>query len=284
MIQPEIFDRLMSAAPVTLVVLALIPLALGLIGYLVPLQTAPAASRCRACTSSRTGSTWSAGSSIYASFLWTAPDAGTMALAPLSDTVFAPANGIDAWIVGTALATAGFVCFAINLVATLAGMRAPGLAWRRMPLFSWAAAVIAWLLLVVGPVMIAALTMLEIDRHFDGVFFDAGEGGAPLLYEHLASIFFTGAYADRPPGRGRGDLRDPAHLRAQADLQPPRRRRVVRRDRRPRPARLDAEHVRGAAPRGLDDHGDVLRALAAGPDRGPRLRLGGDDLGRDAAS
>lgn len=194
MIQPEIFDRLMSAAPVTLVVLALIPLALGLIGYLVPLQ---AGARGVALPRLHQLSYWLylvGGIAIYASFLWTAPDAGTMALAPLSDTVFAPANGTDAWIVGTALATAGFVCFAINLVATLAGMRAPGLAWRRMPLFSWAAAVIAWLLLVVGPVMIAALTMLEIDRHFDGVFFDAGEGGAPLLYEHMASIFFTGAY------------------------------------------------------------------------------------------
>ena len=50
------------------------------------------------------------------------------------------------------------------------------------------------MLLVIGPVMIAALTMLEIDRHFDGVFFDSQEGGAPLLYEHLAYIFFTGTY------------------------------------------------------------------------------------------
>ena len=36
--------------------------------------------------------------------------------------------------------------------------------------------------------------MLIIDRRFDGVFFDSGEGGAPVLYEHLAYIFFTGAY------------------------------------------------------------------------------------------
>ena len=68
------------------------------------------------------------------------------------------------------------------------------MAWRRVPLFSWAAAVSGYLLLVIGPVMLAALTMLLIDRHFDGVFFDAGEGGAPLLYEHLAWFFFTGAY------------------------------------------------------------------------------------------
>jgi cytochrome c oxidase subunit I len=36
--------------------------------------------------------------------------------------------------------------------------------------------------------------MLFIDRNYGGVFFDAGEGGAPLLYEHLAWFFFTGAY------------------------------------------------------------------------------------------
>ena len=132
---------------------------------------------------------------LYASFLYTAPESGTMALPPLSDTVFTPSNGTDAWIAGTALATLGFVCFAINLIVTLrTGCGRPGLAWRRMPLFSWAATVIGYLLLVIGPVMIAALTMLEIDRRFDGVFFDPGEGGAPLLYEHLAYIFLTGAY------------------------------------------------------------------------------------------
>jgi heme/copper-type cytochrome/quinol oxidase subunit 1 len=52
----------------------------------------------------------------------------------------------------------------------------------------------SYLLLVIGPVMLAALTMLFIDRHYGGVFFNAGEGGAPLLYEHLAWFFFTGAY------------------------------------------------------------------------------------------
>jgi cytochrome c oxidase subunit 1 len=49
-------------------------------------------------------------------------------------------------------------------------------------------------MLVIGPVMLAALTMLFIDRHYGGVFFNAGEGGAPLLYQHLAWFFFTGAY------------------------------------------------------------------------------------------
>jgi len=194
MINPEIFDQLVSVAPVSLVVLGLIPLALGLIGFIVPLQIG---SRGVALPRLNQFSYWlylAGAVTLYASFLYQAPDTGTTALPPLSDTVFSPTNGADAWIVGTALAISGFVCFAINLVATLTRMRAPGVAWRRLPLFSWAATVIGYLLLVLGPVMIAALVMLEIDRRFDGVFFDPGDGGAPLLYEHFSNLFFTGTY------------------------------------------------------------------------------------------
>ncbi len=60
-------------------------------------------------------------------------------------------RGVDTWIVGTALAILGFVCFAVNLVVTLHNMRAPGMAWRRVPLFSWAAGISGYLLLVIGP-------------------------------------------------------------------------------------------------------------------------------------
>ncbi len=194
LIQPEIFNRLLTTAPVSLVVLGVIPLALGLIGYIVPLQIG---ARGVALPRLNQFSYWLyvvGAAVIYGSFLYTAPDSGTIGLPALSDSVFSPSNGADAWILGTALAVSGFVCFAINLVATLRTMRAPGLAWRRLPLFSWAATVIGYMLLVIGPLMVAALVMLEIDRSFDGVFFDAGEGGAPLFYEHLGYIFFTGAY------------------------------------------------------------------------------------------
>jgi cytochrome c oxidase subunit 1 len=109
--------------------------------------------------------------------------------------VFSPSHGVDAWITGVALAAAGFTLFAVNLVVTLSRMRAPGMAWRRLPLFSWAANVGGYVLLVVCPAMLAGLTMLMIDRNFDGVFFDSGQGGAPILYEHLATLFFTGGYA-----------------------------------------------------------------------------------------
>ncbi len=194
LVNPEIFNRLMSVAPVSFVVLACIPLLLGLIAYVVPLQLG---ARGVALPRLNQLSYWlylAGGVTIYASFLYTVPETGSAALAPLSTLAYSPSNGADAWIAGTALAVAGFVCFAINMIATIRRMRAPGIAWRRMPLFSFSGAVISYLLLVVGPIMIAALAMLEIDRRFDGVFYEAGEGGAPLLYQHLSYIFLTGAY------------------------------------------------------------------------------------------
>ena len=179
----------------TLVVLAAIPLALGLIGYIVPLQIG---ARGVACPRLDQLSYWLylvGGVTIYASFLYTAPESGTIgAAAALRHRLLALQRrrrldrrhrAGDARLRLLRDQPGRHRC---------AGMRAPGLAWRRLPLFSWAATVIGYMLLVIGPVMIAALAMLEIDRHFDGVFFDPGEGGAPLLYEHLAYIFFTGAY------------------------------------------------------------------------------------------
>jgi heme/copper-type cytochrome/quinol oxidase subunit 1 len=68
------------------------------------------------------------------------------------------------------------------------------MARRRLPVFSWATAIGSWLMVVIGSVMLAAITMLLIDRNFDGIFFADGSGGAPLLWAHLSWIFYTGAY------------------------------------------------------------------------------------------
>jgi heme/copper-type cytochrome/quinol oxidase subunit 1 len=193
-IDPEIFDRVLSVFGVTAVVLFAIPLALGLIGYVAPLQIG---ARGVAFPRLNLLSFWlyvTGAAAIYASFLYRPSEAGLAALPPLSSNVYSLTNGVDAWIVGSALAILGFVCFAVNLVVTLHNMRAPGMAWRRVPLLTWAAELSGYLTLVIGAAMLAALTMLFIDRHYGGIFFDSGEGGAPLLYEHLSWFFFTGAY------------------------------------------------------------------------------------------
>jgi cytochrome c oxidase subunit 1 len=194
LLTPVTFNRMLSLYGATAIFLFAIPLALGFFYYLVPLQIGA-----RGTALPRLGQLglwlYIAGATVlYAGFLFTPSEAGVNPLAPLSELAFLPNNGVDAWAAASGLATLGFILTAINLVATLRKMRAPGMAWRRLPVFAWSAAIGSWLLLVIGPVMLAAITMLLIDRNFDGIFFADGSGGAPLLWEHMSWIFFTGAY------------------------------------------------------------------------------------------
>jgi cytochrome c oxidase subunit I len=194
LIEPITFNRLLSVGSATLVVLFALPFAIGLFTYVVPLQIG---ARALAFPRLASLSLWlyvAGGAILFASFAYTPPESGFAAWPPLSDTVFISNNGVDVWVTAVGLAVIGFVLQAINLSVTVTRMRAPGMAWRRLPPFSFAAAVSSWVLLVAGPAMLAALTMLEIDRHFAGVFFDPGEGGAPVYYQHLSWIFFSGCY------------------------------------------------------------------------------------------
>jgi cytochrome c oxidase subunit 1 len=193
-LDPVTFNRLLSLYGTTAVFLFAVPLALGFFYYVAPLQIGA-----RGSALPRLGQLgvwlYVAGATVlYAGFLYTPSEAGINPLAPLSGLAFLPDNGVDAWAAATGLATLGFVLIAIDLVATLRRRRAPGMAWRRMPVFSWAAAICSWLLLAIGPVLLAALTMLLIDRNLDGIFFAGDAGGSPLLWQHLSWIFYTGSY------------------------------------------------------------------------------------------
>ncbi|HEY4779157.1 MAG TPA: cbb3-type cytochrome c oxidase subunit I, partial [Solirubrobacterales bacterium] len=193
-LSPVAFNRMLSDYGATAVFLFAIPLALGFFYYAAPLQIGA-----RGTALPRLGqigvALWAAGATVlYAGFLFTPSEAGVNPLAPLSELAFLSNNGVDVWATATGLATLGFVFVAIDLLTTLRNMRAPGMAWRRVPVFSWAATVSCWLMLVIGPVLLAALTMLMIDRNYDGIFFADGSGGAPLLWQHFSWIFFSGAY------------------------------------------------------------------------------------------
>src|SRR6185369_7883331 len=130
---------------------------------------------------------WVAGAVVlYSGFLWTPSEAGVNPLPPLSELAFLSNNGVDAWLTACGFATFGFVLIAIDLATTLQGDRAPVIAW--------AANIGSWLVLFIGPVLLAAFTMLMIDRNYDGTFFADGSGGAPLLWQHFTWIFYSGAY------------------------------------------------------------------------------------------
>jgi cytochrome c oxidase subunit 1 len=193
-IEPVTFNRLLTVETATLAVLFALPLAFGLFTYVVPLQIG---ARSLAFPRLASLSVWLylfGGALLYVSFVYTPPETGALNWPPLSDVAFTSNNGPDVWIAAVGLTVLGLVLQSINLAVTVAKLRAPGLAWRRLPAFSFSAAVSSWTMIVAGSVMLAALVMLEMDRHFGGVFFDPGESGAPLFYQHLSWIFFTGCY------------------------------------------------------------------------------------------
>ncbi len=193
-IEYTIFDQLLSAYGATAIVLFALPLAIGFATYVVPLQIGARSAALPRVTALAWWLYLAGGLTIYATFLYSPSGAGQIPFPPLSDDVYSAGSGVDAWLVGVSLAVTGLVLAALNLAVTVSRMRAPGLAWKRTPLFTWASTVLSYMLLVAGPVLIAALAMLFFDRNFDGVFFDPDENGAPILFQHLAYFFFTAAY------------------------------------------------------------------------------------------
>ncbi|HAZ60788.1 MAG TPA: cytochrome c oxidase subunit I [Gammaproteobacteria bacterium] len=78
---------------------------------------------------------------------------------------------------------------AINIIATIFNMRAPGLTYMKLPLFVWTWIITAFLLITSIPVLAGAVTMLLTDKYFGTSFFNAAGGGDPVMFQHIFWFF-----------------------------------------------------------------------------------------------
>lgn len=124
-------------------------------------------------------------------FFGSVPDAGWTGYAPLSSIVDGSGqlHGTDFYVLGLQIAGIGTLIGGLNFLVTIVNMRAPGMTYMRMPLFTWTAFVTSALILFAFPAITVALVELMFDRLFNGAFFDSARGGNNILWEHLFWIF-----------------------------------------------------------------------------------------------
>ncbi len=120
-------------------------------------------------------------------FMGGAPDAGWTSYASLS--LYSPGHGIDFYVLGLQISGAGTLISGINFIVTIVTMRAPGMTFMRMPLFTWTTLITSALIVFAFPALTVALFFMLADRMFGSNFFDHTMGGNTVIWEHLFWIF-----------------------------------------------------------------------------------------------
>ncbi|MBX6353262.1 MAG: cytochrome c oxidase subunit I [Thermoflavifilum sp.] len=162
----------------------IIPILTGAFGnYLVPLQIG---ARDMAFPRMNALSYWLyliGGLVLFSSMFFGMPDAGWTSYPPYSIQSEGP--GIDLWVTSIHLVGLSSILGSINFIVTIHRMRAPGLTYNRLPLFTWSMMVTAFMQLFATPALAGAVTTLLTDRHWHTVFYTASAGGDPMMYQHL---------------------------------------------------------------------------------------------------
>ncbi len=108
---------------------------------------------------------------------------------PLTTRAYSAGINIDFWVIGLQILGISSLAAAFNFITTIINLRAPGMTLMRMPMFTWMAFVVQFLLVLAFPVITIALFFLMIDRFFGTKFYEVAAGADPLLWQHLFWIF-----------------------------------------------------------------------------------------------
>ncbi len=188
-LSPEKYNQIFTMHGTTMIFLVIVPLWAGFANYLVPLMIG---ARDVAFPRINAWSYWMflfGGIALYASVFFQPPEAGWFSYVPLSSKEYSPSGGQDAWIYMVHLTGLSSMLGAVNFIATIHNMRAPGMGWGRIPLFVWTILIYAYLIVLALSSLAASVTMLLLDRNFGTHFFDPTQGGSALLWQHLFWFF-----------------------------------------------------------------------------------------------
>ena len=98
-------------------------------------------------------------------------------------------SGATLWVAGQILLVASSTISGINFMTTFCTMRAPGMGWMQMPLFSWSMLIATLMLFISIPAFGIGLIQVLLDRTIGTVFYEVSAGGDPLLWSHLFWYF-----------------------------------------------------------------------------------------------
>lgn len=189
LVQPEFFNQMTTMHGLVMVFGAVMPAFVGLANWMLPIMVgAPD----MALPRMNNLSFWILpfAFTMLASTLFMdggAPNFGWTFYAPLS-TTYAPPS-VTFFIFSVHIMGASSIMGAINIIATIFNMRAPGMTWMKLPLFVWTWLITSFLLIAVMPVLAGVVTMMLMDIHFGTSFFNAAGGGSPVLFQHVFWFF-----------------------------------------------------------------------------------------------
>jgi cytochrome c oxidase subunit 1 len=194
---PEFYNQLGAMHGTIMVFLGVVPLAFGAFGnYVVPLQIGAPDMAFPRLNMASYWAFFAGGVVMLASFFVPggAASTGWTSYPPLADFAL---EGQTWWLVAMFLLIISSLLGAVNFIATIVQLRAPGMTWFRMPFFVWTQLVTAFLLLLAFPALQAAAVLQGMDRVAGTSFFlpsglvisgraaeVAGDGSA-LLWQHL---------------------------------------------------------------------------------------------------
>ena len=183
---PEHFDQIFSAHGTMMIFFVAMPLVIGLMNFVVPLQLGV---RDVAFPTMNSISFWLTASGVLLTNVSLAvgefAKTGWVAYPPLSELQFSPGVGVDYYLWSLQISGIGTLLTGVNFVTTILKMRAPGMGYMRMPVFCWTALASNLLIVAAFPVLTAVFAMLLLDRYLGFHFFTVDGGGNAMMYVNL---------------------------------------------------------------------------------------------------